>query len=1124
MNAKETDARSQGNIVSQLLLHYMMDHFDLTLNGPTTQVWLRQWKRYLKRQGVRFFVGDLGKLAWLEGELVPLTMKTSAWLEPSAETPEKLARVWRPMAARAAAARETDQSVEAVPKTRPPQPTIEVEVLDAHDGDYTIVVGDRTYCFTAGKPSQRTADSVRATGQTCEEIAAALAKVVDQDADVSAKAVGTRIVITEERYVRRRVSDADLQFDESINAGSWQRDRARTISREDLLFDFDKRPDIERVLREKIEKSLGVLKSLNRLRRKLLRKATTNQALQRLLAVVDGVNVTGDFQPLSEIAFEQWLDEVTLEAEKGAVASAMQLLREAWGIAKTIRETIDDTRGTSVERPGEKQPSARLDDSEWVYAGRLRAEKEDFDKLLKEFERARKPRRELVPRIEIDRSRQEVVFKPPSWVEDVDAAEGPRATDFAPLFPYYFRIRGGEQKDPSLLIRVRNAHGNLRILSEPDREDPTHDYMSHSETRMAFRPDFYILALPFEEASKLVWRAETQYPGQLDGCLAELLEFDRRTYRRSPSGGELRLVRDQHGRPPQEYPLRDFSGVQYYFHNHVRIGRGHIYYPDAEWGLSSISQLAYWRERMAPTGPFMGQLSVDIGNFYAPAPPRRPGRIARSAWHSTFGEIVTETWHQVGEGLERERAGVLPAPDFVHLDEWLRFDHPRGSSFRDEAAILVRVNPRNTGNYTAWINGECFAVSGQGTSLEIAESLQTAIKRAPYGSIDAVIEHKRLPSADKLGAIVHKSDETALAIVARADLRELDELEAAERDHPKIPDGRDAIKNAIHERRLRLKRNQQGPEGEVLVRVRSSILPEEALVFVTGADAGSYELCIGDKLFRYAATPATSYSNRRTEIRNGLFEQLVRDLSLAVTPAVSGETGLLLQPRGGEKLPPIKVRNDRQNLSVVFGPTLHIRLDQCHDLLSFDALERATIGYNEAPFLINVPGQWKYRPGVLEPGAITLAGVGPDSTHEEPIFYKMSNRRWVAAGTFMATTTRLTTMEAANESARHAVNSILRHLGAGGEYNAQGRMFGDLAEIWDPEKNELDDLEPLKRLDKTLLEEGLPHMLDILKLVETVDALPMQGQASPIRWRTCCTCSDMRAKNSSATGGSRKRR
>jgi hypothetical protein len=145
-----------------------------------------------------------------------------------------------------------------------------------------------------------------------------------------------------------------------------------------------------------------------------------------------------------------------------------------------------------------------------------------------------------------------------------------------------------------------------------------------------------------------------------------------------------------------------------------------------------------------------------------------------------------------------------------------------------------------------------------------------------------------------------------------------------------------------------------------------------------------------------------------------------------------------------------------------------------------------------------VPEQWTYRPGVLKPETLSFEERRPGRALDDRVFYRLSNWRWVAAGTYMATTTRLTTMEAANESGRHAVNAILNRLlvRQGADYNAQGRMFADWAETWNPEKYELDDLEPLKRLDEKLAAEGLPHVLDILKVVETIDALPMHGNAS----------------------------
>ena len=419
-----------------------------------------------------------------------------------------------------------------------------------------------------------------------------------------------------------------------------------------------------------------------------------------------------------------------------------------------------------------------------------------------------------------------------------------------------------------------------------------------------------------------------------------------------------------------------------------------------------------------------------------------------------------KSWPKCGTRSDKDSNGSAPGfwrrPTSFTSTSGCISDTRVAARFVEEASILVKPDKLRE-HYTVWINGERFHAPGTGTSRAIAETLKEAIKKAPFGSIEAFVEQKTLPH-DMPGVIVHKNDEAAVTMVASANLQTLDALETAERHHPRIPDGRDVVLKAIQTRRLQLKTKESAktfdPDAEFLVRVRSTVLPETALVFLTGANAGSYELNIDGKPFRYAVTPTTNGGDRRQEIRNGLFEEVVRDLNLRVTAAVSGDTGLLLQPKGGEPLPRIKVRNDHQNLSVVYGPTLHIRLEQCHNQLSFDTLEKATIGYNEAPFLINVPGQWEHRPGALAAAAMNIPGMDPDHGQQEPVFYRISNRRWVAAGTFMATTTRLTTMEAANESARHAVNSILHRLvvGPGSDYNAQGRMFADWAEIWDPER------------------------------------------------------------------------
>jgi uncharacterized protein with NAD-binding domain and iron-sulfur cluster len=112
---------------------------------------------------------------------------------------------------------------------------------------------------------------------------------------------------------------------------------------------------------------------------------------------------------------------------------------------------------------------------------------------------------------------------------------------------------------------------------------------------------------------------------------------------------------------------------------------------------------------------------------------------------------------------------------------------------------------------------------------------------------------------------------------------------------------------------------------------------------------------------------------------------------------------------------------------------------------------------NRTPLLINRPGEYRKRPGI--PGEYTL--------HFKSL---------VLAGTYMQTHTRLTTMEAANESGKHAVNAILRD---------QDFAKEELCRTENPEDNELDDLRFLLEIDRKLfVEHNLPHLVDILDLRE----------------------------------------
>ena len=135
---------------------------------------------------------------------------------------------------------------------------------------------------------------------------------------------------------------------------------------------------------------------------------------------------------------------------------------------------------------------------------------------------------------------------------------------------------------------------------------------------------------------------------------------------------------------------------------------------------------------------------------------------------------------------------------------------------------------------------------------------------------------------------------------------------------------------------------------------------------------------------------------------------------------------------------------------------------------------------DKTPFLVNRTGAFIGRPGQLIDNTRNRPDRWPSSKVKSlyQVHAKTSSQGcngalasgYVMAGTFLKTYTRLTSMEAANESARHAVNALLNVLAVNAER----------CEIWDPEDRELPDLQWFKDLDQRLFEEGRPHLVDIL--------------------------------------------
>ncbi|HSO38561.1 MAG TPA: hypothetical protein VLT33_38795, partial [Labilithrix sp.] len=140
----------------------------------------------------------------------------------------------------------------------------------------------------------------------------------------------------------------------------------------------------------------------------------------------------------------------------------------------------------------------------------------------------------------------------------------------------------------------------------------------------------------------------------------------------------------------------------------------------------------------------------------------------------------------------------------------------------------------------------------------------------------------------------------------------------------------------------------------------------------------------------------------------------------------------------------------------------------------------ATPKKDRTPFLVNRVGAYPKRPGkLIDDWCRDHPGEEPP-TSKDISYYEVHLDKYVLIGTYMKTYTRLTSMEGANESARHGVNALLR----------AWKVPCDLCEIWDPEDNEIANLQWLRDLDAKRFEDGRPHILTTLGSLAALDVVP----------------------------------
>jgi uncharacterized protein with NAD-binding domain and iron-sulfur cluster len=133
----------------------------------------------------------------------------------------------------------------------------------------------------------------------------------------------------------------------------------------------------------------------------------------------------------------------------------------------------------------------------------------------------------------------------------------------------------------------------------------------HRSRRWEVDADWFVLAVPVERARRLL---------------------DRRFLRVDPALEAL-----------HELQVRWMNGIQFFIREPVPVVRGHVFYVDAPWALTSISQSQFWPDRDFARdygdGSARECISVDIGAFDEPgllygrsARELRPRQIAREVW------------------------------------------------------------------------------------------------------------------------------------------------------------------------------------------------------------------------------------------------------------------------------------------------------------------------------------------------------------------------------------------------------------------------------------------------------------------------------------------------------------
>lgn len=204
----------------------------------------------------------------------------------------------------------------------------------------------------------------------------------------------------------------------------------------------------------------------------------------------------------------------------------------------------------------------------------------------------------------------------------------------------------------------------------------------------------------------------------------------------SPQLGALDPVLDRLRTHNPDDLVSWMAGIQYFLYEDVPLVRGHTFYPDSPWALTTISQPQFWRDlglfrKRYGDGEVGGLISVDVSDWNTPGT-----FVPKTAKQCTPAEIAQEIWGQLKAALNGTGAGEQVLHDDLlhswHLDDDLDYTagippinrsrllvHPPGSwALRPDAATAV-PNLVLAGDYVR-----------TGTDLASMEGANEAARRA----------------------------------------------------------------------------------------------------------------------------------------------------------------------------------------------------------------------------------------------------------------------------------------------------------------------------------------------------------------------------------------------------------